>query len=357
MMFFIGVFSGRALDAGLFRLTVCIGFAVQLLGLATMSLSTKFYQLFLTQGILTGIGGGTLFCPVVGLTATYFAKKRGFAIGIATTGNAIGGLIYPVVVRQLIPMVGFGWTVRVLLLINFVTLGFVVLFMKPRLPPRKAGPLVEVSAIRDLPYVFFVLGACCMMCSVYFVYYYVSYPLPLCRDSLSISQIASFARDELGLSFADSVNLVIIVNGVGVPARLLPGFLADRFIGPLNVNASILVMVVILNFAWLGVSNIGGFYAWTCFYAMAAAGFQNLFPTVITSLGDDMSKAGTRLGMALSVIGFAALVGGPIGGALIQADNGNYQGGIIWSALTATLGMSFVITSRITKLGWRLKKC
>lgn len=35
----------------------------------------------------------------------YFDKQRGFAIGIVTTGNAVGGMIYPIVVRELMPKV------------------------------------------------------------------------------------------------------------------------------------------------------------------------------------------------------------------------------------------------------------
>jgi hypothetical protein len=112
LMFLLGMFSGRALDAGLFLPAVLIGITFQLVGIFTMSISTKYWQLFLTQGVLTGIGGGIFFTPAMGLVSTYFAKRRGMALGIATTGNSFGGIIYPVIVRQLLPKIGFGWTVR-----------------------------------------------------------------------------------------------------------------------------------------------------------------------------------------------------------------------------------------------------
>jgi hypothetical protein len=112
LMFFLGAFSGRALDAGFFLPTVILGIFFQLVGIFTMSFATKYWHLFLTQGILTGIGGGIFFCPVMGLLSTYFQKKRGVALGLATTGNSMGGIVYPVVVRQLLPKIGFGWTVR-----------------------------------------------------------------------------------------------------------------------------------------------------------------------------------------------------------------------------------------------------
>jgi MFS family permease len=174
LIFLVGAFSGRALDAGLFRPTIIVGIIIQLIGIFTMSLAKKYWHLLLTQGVLTGIGGGLFFCPVMGLMSTYFLKRRGLALGIATTGNSVGGLVYPVIVRQLLPKIGFGWTVRVLGLLNLVTLALVVILMKPRLPPRKSGPIVEWTAIKDIPYVLFVIGCCFLMAAVYFVFYYVS---------------------------------------------------------------------------------------------------------------------------------------------------------------------------------------
>ena len=114
----------------------------------------------------------------MGLMSTYFVKKRGMALGIVTSGNSVGGIIYPVIVRQLLGKIGFGWTVRVLGFMNLVTLACVILFMKPRLPPRKQGPIIEWAAIKDTPYVLFVFGCCFLMAAVYFVFYYVSFSLP-----------------------------------------------------------------------------------------------------------------------------------------------------------------------------------
>jgi MFS family permease len=173
-MFFLGAFSGRALDAGLFRPTIIIGILTQLTGVFMMSLSTKYWQLFITQGLLTGIGGGIFFCPVIGLLSTYFSKHRGLAVGLSTTGNSAGGIIFPIIVQQLLPKIGFAWTVRVLGFVNLVCLVLVIAFMKPRLPPRKSGPVIEWSAAKDVPYALFVLAVFLMIGAIYWVFYYVS---------------------------------------------------------------------------------------------------------------------------------------------------------------------------------------
>lgn len=181
LLFVVGIFSGRAFDAGWFLPTVLVGIAIQFIGIFTMSAATNYWQLLLTQGICTGIGGGIFFMPVMSLVATYFAKRRGFAIGLVTVGNSVGGMVYPTVVRQLLPKVGFGWTVRVLGFINVVCLTVVIAFSKPRLPPRKSGPLWDRDSFKDVPYILFVLGICFLMPAIYFVFYYVSI-LFECRD-------------------------------------------------------------------------------------------------------------------------------------------------------------------------------
>jgi nitrate/nitrite transporter NarK len=84
------MFSGRALDAGrILPSTIMVGIVFQLVGIFTMSVAKTYWQLLLTQGICTGIGGGIFFVLIVGLCNTYFAKRRGLALGTVTSGNSL----------------------------------------------------------------------------------------------------------------------------------------------------------------------------------------------------------------------------------------------------------------------------
>lgn len=158
LLFFIGTFSGRATDYGLFRVTVIAGSFFHLLGIFMTSISTKYWQLVLAQGICGGLGNGFVFCPSLAVLSTYFTKKRSLAIAIAASGSSTGGLIYPVMVQHLLPKIGFPWTVRIL---GFVMLSLQVIyltFMRTRLPPRKSGPLVEWKAFKEPSYTLFSIG-------------------------------------------------------------------------------------------------------------------------------------------------------------------------------------------------------
>lgn len=113
LLFLVGIGSGRATDAGYFRHCFIAGAVLQVLGVMATSAATEFWQLLLAQGIAFGIGAGLVFTPTTALLSTYFDKRRSFVMGIAAAGSSTGGLIFPAIVRELLPRIGFPWTVRV----------------------------------------------------------------------------------------------------------------------------------------------------------------------------------------------------------------------------------------------------
>lgn len=69
---------------------------------------------------------------------------------------------------------GFPWAVRC---VGFVALGFsilILIILRPRLPPRKAGPLIEWAAFQEPAYVLFSIGMFLIFWALYFVFFYVS---------------------------------------------------------------------------------------------------------------------------------------------------------------------------------------
>lgn len=75
----VGLISGRLLDAGYFVPTFLVGAVLEVTGVFLMSLSTQYWQLMLTQGLLTGLGGGIFFTPSLALVTTV---RGGIVCGI-----------------------------------------------------------------------------------------------------------------------------------------------------------------------------------------------------------------------------------------------------------------------------------
>ena len=363
LTFVIGAFSGRMLDAGYFLPTFFVGAALHSLGVFMMSISKEYWQLMLTQGVLTGIGNGIVFTPSLALVATYFNKRRAFAVGMCTTANSLGGVVYPIIVRELLPKVGFGWTTRTLGLINTVFLILTGMFMRPRLPPRKSGALIDTTAFKEKVWIAYVLAMFFNMWSTYWTFYYVNHnssPLPLFLFGMNCvhfadkgKQVAPFAVQRLDMSFSASSLIVTILNGVGLPFRAFVPLLADKF-GPLNIIVPVIFCLSIVNFCWLAVEGRVGFYIFIVFYGMFAGSLQCLMPTGMASITPKINFIGTRLGMMFSFVSIAGLTGPPVGGALQDVGVGEYKPAIAWSATVMFVAFVCLLGARVFKAGWGL---
>lgn len=102
----IGIFSGRATDAGLVHEAVFVGTFLIVCGLFMTSLSTQYYQLLLSQGICVGLGMGILYIPGFSVPASYFKNKKAIALAIVNSGTGTGGIVFPVMVQKLLPRIG-----------------------------------------------------------------------------------------------------------------------------------------------------------------------------------------------------------------------------------------------------------
>ncbi|KAJ5667094.1 hypothetical protein N7507_002958 [Penicillium longicatenatum] len=338
-LFAIATFSGRASDAGYFKAVWGLGAFLDLLGTFMASLSTTYWQLFLSQGLCLGIGSGLMFCPTLSLISSYFSRHRSFAIGVVAAGSSTGGLIFPAIVGNLLPRIGFPWTMRVL---GFLSLGMLLpsfIFFKQRVPPRTGGPLVEWTAFQDTSYATFTAGVFFMFWGLYIAFFYVG----------------SYAREVTGVDGSASINLLLIMNGAGFFARILPNILADRYSGPVNLLIPVTIISSIILFCWISVTRVSELYTFSVFYGIFAASLQSLFPASLTSLTSDLKKIGVRTGMVLSIVSFAALTGSPIAGALVQRGNGSYLYAQCFAAASVLAGSVLLIVSRGCKTGWKVK--
>ncbi|TGO17722.1 hypothetical protein BTUL_0015g00580 [Botrytis tulipae] len=87
-----------------------------------MSLCKDYYQFFLAQGFLLGIGIVSILLPGFTIAAKYFTTYRGLALGTVVSGSSLGGVIWPIALNELLTEVGFGWAVRIIAFIELLLL-------------------------------------------------------------------------------------------------------------------------------------------------------------------------------------------------------------------------------------------
>ncbi|KAF2651106.1 MFS general substrate transporter [Lophiostoma macrostomum CBS 122681] len=342
LVYFIGTFSGRALDAGHYRNMLGVGLMIQLVGLLAASSSETYPMAFAFHGVFQGIGHGLMFCPSVTNTALFFGRKnRMLAMSITGSGAATGGIIFPAIASLTLERLGVEWTLRIF---GFVVLGtslIIFLLARPhdkkikrrqqtnieRSQEKKSLTLVDWKAFRDPVYALFVVAMFFIFTALWIPFFYI-------RD---------FTSSALHIPRTQSLILVLLMNACGIPGRILPALLADRRIGTINTYILILLVMSITILFWPLVMSSPGMYVWACAYGFCAGGTSSFLQAGIASLqdGPDSSsdsggertntrkqgKLGVRIGMAFSIVGFAGLIGGPVGGQLIKAGQGRGEGG------------------------------
>jgi MFS family permease len=71
------------------------GTAAHVLGLLCLSFSREYYQIMLSQSVLSAVGASSVCYGANNAVATYFSRKRALALGMVVSGSSVGGTVLP----------------------------------------------------------------------------------------------------------------------------------------------------------------------------------------------------------------------------------------------------------------------
>lgn len=401
MVFVLGFPVGKLVDLGYFRLVFHSGTIVMLLGIFCTAWCVKLWQLFLVQGLVTGLGMGMVFCSGVVALMTWFDETHvGMAMGIVAAGSAIGGISYVLIARYLLKLLGFATTMRILGGVATAAMIPPTLVYRMRDQKHKdlrrcqrsnsrirvgsfssnalMPPPVTINApikpgwrsFFEPAYILAGAGMFFAFLGVYFGFVFM----------------VSYGSFVLGLSQKASTNLLIYMLAANLAGRFLPALISDRCIGPLNTIIPSVLLTGAVTGLWAASEQTEvSLIVIACFYGFVSAGVQVLYaPTVqafcmepkptrapsrastFDTYNDNNQRLATdRLGMRaggiFTFIGIACLIGPPIGGALInyRADRGLSQpflGAQIFASVSLFLSGALLLASRVAKAGWTARR-
>ncbi|KPI42669.1 putative transporter MCH4 [Cyphellophora attinorum] len=330
-MFAGGLWVGHVYDSYGPRYLLIGGTFLHVFGLMMASISTKYYQLLLSQGLCSAIGASMLFYPALTCTITWFFKKRALAVGIVAAGSGLGGIIFPVMVEKLVPQVGFGWTMRICAFLILALGIFGNLTVTSRIPPmpKKLTVKVLVKPFTEVEFALLGAGAFCMYLGMFQVFTFLV--------------TAGVAR---GVDRGLALYLVPILNAGSIVGRILPPFVADK-VGKVNVFLVSCAATTILILAfWVPVSGTGGIVAFSVLFGFTSGAVVAINPAVVAQISD-VRMIGVRTGVMFACVAVAVLIGSPIGGQIVTA--GGYRAMQGFSGGMCTLGVAFFAALR-----WKL---
>jgi MFS family permease len=338
LLLLVGAVSGPLYDAGYFRCLIVTGTVLIPLGFFMTSICTTYWQTLLAQGVCIGLGNGCLFVPGLAILPQYFTTKNALATGIAATGTSVGGIVLPIVWTNLVEQVGFAWATRALGFITLAALVTSLAVMKPRLTPKARRRLFDLSALKELPYLFYSVGS---------FFAFVGYIVPTVY-------LEAFAIETgiTGQSFG--FYLLAIMNGASIAGRVIPTIFAFYF-GPLNSMAVIEILAGGLTFAWIAITtSLPGTIIYAVLYGFLSGGFAALLPVGVFTLTPDLRTMGTRMGQVMFIGAFGVLIGAPVSGA-IQTSAASWVGLKSFAGGVMVLAAGFWVCARVAKSGWSLR--
>jgi MFS family permease len=237
------------------------------LGMGLASLSTKVYQLLLTQGLLYGIGASCLYFPILAAAPEYFNSHRGTAMGIVLSGAGMGGLIMAPAIRALITAVGGRWTLRCLAFVNLlISLPIAVTASPSRYVGRRRTHLDLKLALK--PSFLFSVAAAFLQAG---------------GNGLPMTFIADYSV-AIGYSASFGATLLAMNNGINSVSRIAMGWMGDKVGRQNTLIANVMLCALLVGSMWMSSVGKGGdgiiWIVFIVFYGFASGGYNALFPTV-----------------------------------------------------------------------------
>ncbi|KAJ6518200.1 major facilitator superfamily domain-containing protein [Mycena vitilis] len=303
LVFLPGILAGRLLHAGFFRLLFIPSSSLIVIGTFLVPLCKVYWHFLLCQGLLDGFGCGMTFAPTATIVSEWWKLRRGIALGITTSGTAVGGCFFPIVVRKSCSL-AFDWTFRILGFILLFVLCIANLCLRRRLPPTvTVGPSFGLRIFGNTAFALYSMSICFAI-----------------LGGLALLSYVGTTAISIGLSRDFAFCIVAIVNGGSGVGRIISGLLGDR-IGPLNTSILLMVTAAVVTIAWPFCSTKASLVAVCVIYGLGSSAFSALTMVTAASMGA-AENLGPRIGSIITVIGLGTLCGTPLIGLLKGTDLG-----------------------------------
>ncbi|KAH8910377.1 major facilitator superfamily transporter [Coniochaeta sp. PMI_546] len=331
----------------------------QLVAVVLTSLCTKYYQLFLAQGVLLGINMAFTTWPPIGIVNRALPNYRGLTLGIVIGGSSLGGVIWLIMLERLLNhgSLRFGWVLRIVafaMLPLLVIACLTILESPPSPPPTISSQSSNTTIAEDTPRWTDNLDALVpekpeqsetLMLLKNKIFVFLSGGLAVAYIGLFIPffYISSYATEQ-GVRPETSFYLISALNGASLVGRVLAGHLADRW-GHYNIIIMAMFASTVIAFSWTAATSLAGIVGIAISYGFTSGAILSLQGACVAKIASRQMQ-GTAIGMLMGSLAVTTLIGSPVGGAILTRYD--YLSLSMFTGASLLVGSILVVVSRMT---------
>ncbi|TXT09237.1 hypothetical protein VHUM_02711 [Vanrija humicola] len=322
------VIWGRVFDAHGPRGLVISGTVVCFLALVAVAFSHEYYQ-FLLAHMLFGIGASLTYSPATSVAPHWFLRHRSTAVGIIVCGAGLGGVVYPIMIKQLTDRLAFRDAILIIAGITATLMLPACIWLRTRLPPHTPPAWRDLGKPwHEKEYAFLVLGAAVFTLNFFTPYF----DAPVLAASNLTPNVAAYA--------------VALLQTGSFIGRALAGVLADK-LGVWNLFGSVgLATPVWILATWIPHVGSGGGIVALLGYGVLSGAWITLVSASAAAISPTR-EIGLRLGMLWSATGPPILIGPSVSGQLITSAGGKFTYAGVFCGCTLLAGALLIMVPHI----------
>jgi MFS family permease len=315
--FVLGAGGGMLADRFGPRIVCSVGIALIALGLLATSWASSLLAVYLSYGLLVGLGIALVYTPSIASVQPWFTTRRGLAGGIASSGVGAGTLLVPIGVAMAIGSMPWRDAMRVLAL-GVLVLGLLAAALLRRAPSAPvlgaagsgAGGSASGLSLRET------------LRTSTFRWLYLATVLASPVMFIPFAHVSASARD-LGLGEALAVGLVGLIGMGSLVGRFAIGVVADRL-----GRAQTLVLMQLSMGASYGLWGVAGgeslLLVFALWFGLSYGSIVSLLPAICMDYFGGKSVASV-VGVLYSGAALGNLLGPVLAGAVFDWS-GHYLG-------------------------------
>lgn len=331
---FGGLMMGRLADRFGVFVPLVIGACFIGIGFVAAAYAPGYWWFIAAQAILISfLGAGASFSPVVADISLWFQKRRGIAVAIAASGNYLAGALWSPLLNYAISEYGWRNAYIVVGLLSVVLMLPLTLVLRPRasVEERPSAAAAATSGM-GTPFLQVMLVFAGLACCV----------------AMSMPQVHIVAYcGDLGYGSAAGANMLSLMLGFGVLSRLVSGYVADKIggVGTLLIGSMLQCLALIFYIPFDGLTSL---YLVSALFGLSQGGIVPSYALIVRD-NFPAREAGFRISLVLTATVLGMALGGWLSGEIFDAT-GSYAWafvhGIGWNLLNMSIAFWLLFRRR-----------